>query len=192
MKRTCLEFWWVALMLGGASACTVMDGQCWYKDENGTGDGAGGQLVGTGQGGYGDASPKPQAADDSRPPPDCASVGMFSPSLFKFVTIVADDGTMEPGGWQEAGGTFNFVDTQDSRSYSCSIKVGMPLRTAAQGKISHAMAADMSATVMTFAGPTVMHQKTSWVTAQFCEAVRAEMTKLFDEGWPKLGERVTQ
>lgn len=191
MKRA-----WMAvaavLLIFGWSACTTSDGECWLKNEDGAGSGVGGGPIIPSQGGYGDVAPEPQGAGDSPSPADCASVGQFSPSLFKFVTIVADDGTSEPGGWQEASGTFGFDDTQDPpRSYSCSIKVGMPLRSAAQGKISHAMAADMSATVLSFAGHTVIRQKSAWVTAQFCDALRTEMTKLFDEGWPKLGERVT-
>jgi hypothetical protein len=189
---------WIALLLAvllvfEASACTAIDGECWSRSENGTGSGAGGGPIVPNQGGYGDVAPEPQGAGDSPSPPDCASVGMFSPSLFNFVTIVADNGAGLAGGWQEASGTFSFVDDQDPpRAYSCSVKVGMPLRSEVQGKISHAAAADMSATVLSYAGHTVIRQKGSWVTAQFCEALRTEMTRLFDEAWPKLGERVTQ
>lgn len=192
MKRASMILFAAVLAVFGLISCTEMDGQCWYKDEDGAGSGAGGQPILPGQGGYGDMPPRPQTAGDSRPPPDCTSVGMFSPSLFDFATIVDDDGTDEAGGWQEASRTFSFVDNRDPpRGYSCYIKVGMPLRSAAQGKISHERAADMSATVLSFAGSTVIRQQDSWVTAAFCEALRTEMRRLFKEGWPELGERVT-
>jgi hypothetical protein len=85
-------------------------------------------------------------------PTPCAGVNGYSPALFQFVTLIADDGTGDSGGWQAASvvlkvkrwiGVFPEV-------WECpQLTFGTPLRNTVQGKISAEMAAVASAKVAT-------------------------------------------
>lgn len=79
-------------------------------------------------------------ADSSAP--DMQSGG-FSPTAFKFVSTIPDDGEGPAGGWQEAFVTLKFFRWVSifPETWTCSFKVGMPLRTAIRGTISPAWAA---------------------------------------------------
>ncbi len=59
MKRAWMAVVVVLLVLGW-SACTTSDGECWLKNEDGAGPGAGGGPIVPSQGGYGDVPPGPQ------------------------------------------------------------------------------------------------------------------------------------
>lgn len=183
--------WIAASLILCSGGCTVIDGECWPRSEDGQGSGAGGGPIVPGQGGFGDVEPEPQDANGS-PPADCASVGQFSPSLFKFVTLVADSGEGKAGGWQKASASIGFVDDRQSptASWSCPLAIGMPLRAELMGKISAAKAADMSSTVLTYAGSSTMHSRPAWVAALFCIKLRENMQKLFKEAYPNLGATV--
>lgn len=121
------------------------------------------------------------------------AIGRFSPSIFKFVTTVPDDGEGEAGGWQKASTDLNFVDTQTliPHVWSCRITVGMPLRTVAHERISPESAAEMSANIATDASGVVMHSRPEWLTAEFCQALKVEMLAMFADLHPDLGARVT-
>lgn len=120
------------------------------------------------------------------------AIGRFSPSVFKFSTIVKDDGEPDSTGWQEASAELNFVDTRPffPRAWSCRVKIGMPLRTSALGPISPESAAEMSADVATDASQNVMYRRPEWLTAEFCSAFKDEMLSLFVGRHPRLGARV--
>ncbi|MEZ4308352.1 MAG: hypothetical protein R3F14_09950 [Polyangiaceae bacterium] len=173
------------LMLWG---CQEIDGECWLVSEDGPGAGVGGGPIVPGSGGYGDVPPAPQSTGDS--PPGCGDVQGFSSSLFKFKTTQADDGV--GFGWQVAEPTLKFADgRQDPTQYwSCTLNVGMPLRTEKLGKISAEWAAETSSEVATSASSNVMHSKSSWTVAAFCKAFKDEMNRLFKIGHEGLGARV--
>lgn len=120
------------------------------------------------------------------------AIGRFSPSLFEFVTTTKDDGKDEAGGWQEASAQLKLVDTRPviSRMWTCRIRVGMPLRTAAMGRISPTSAAEMAADLATEASSGVMHRRPDWMTAEFCKAFKDEMNDLFLDRYDRLGARV--
>lgn len=67
----------------------------------------------------------------------------------------------------------------------------MPLRTEAQGVISAAKAAQMSAAIATSASATVMHSQPDWLPALYCMAFEREMRDLFRKKHKNLGERVS-
>lgn len=122
------------------------------------------------------------------------AIGSFSASAFQFVVIVKDDGTSDPGGWQEAATTLKFADgRQDpARIWTCKVTIGMPLRTNAQGSISQEDAAEMSADIATRASSDVMRSRPAWLTAEFCKAFKQEMQAAFDGIHKGLGARVNQ
>jgi hypothetical protein len=71
MKATRSVLWALAIAILLLTACNYDEGQCWLRSEDdGQGGVAGGPIVPTGAGGFGDVPPKPQDATDP-PPPDC-------------------------------------------------------------------------------------------------------------------------
>jgi hypothetical protein len=120
------------------------------------------------------------------------AVGGFSPSLFEFKTVIKDDGKDEAGGWQEVSTKLRFVDTRYlvARMWTCSVKVGVPLRTSAKGQISPGDAAIVTAEIATDASADVMHRKEEWLTGEFCIEFREEMKKLFFKRYSNLGAKV--
>ena len=123
-----------------------------------------------------------------------ANVGGFSASLFKFKTIVEDDGTGKGGGWQQADAKLNFVDSRSSitSAWTCTLTIEMPLRTELKGKISAEKAAEWSAQVATQASSEVMHTKEGWVPAEFCNAWREKMKAIFkEEPYKGIGVRIS-
>lgn len=57
----------ITLGVGSLSVfgCQQVEGECWPISEDGQGSGAGGGVIGTGYGGFGDVTPTPQDASDS-------------------------------------------------------------------------------------------------------------------------------
>lgn len=90
----------VSVMLG-VTACNYTDGQCYLREDVEGSDGAGGGVITTGTGGFGDVPRKPLAAGDPQSF-DCNAIGAYSPSQFKFTTTVPDDGEGLGGGAQQA------------------------------------------------------------------------------------------
>ncbi len=132
------------------------------------------------------------AEPETRP---LAAVGLggFSPSLFQFVTIIPDKGG-EAGGWQESFAVLKFFDGRQDpvRKWTCSVRVGMPLRTRLLGSVSPTQAAIWTAEVATDASSVVMHRQPSWLTAEYCLAFHAEMRLRFDDYYKGLGARIRQ
>jgi hypothetical protein len=118
----------------------------------------------------------------------------YSPSLFQFVTTIPDDGKGAGGGWQVATARLNFVDARQllmPKTWSCIVEVGMPLRTAADGRISARYAAQVTADIATEASPRVMLLKPQWMQADFCDQFGEEMLRLFRKRYRTLGARAT-
>jgi hypothetical protein len=180
----------ILLFVAGILGCQVMAGECWPVSEDGEGQGAGGGPLVPGSGGFGDVPPEPQATGDS-PPPGCVEIGSYSPSLFKFKTILPDDGTDKGGGYQEATAGVKFVDGRQhpAASWTCSVTVGMPLRTAKHGTLSASRAAEIAADVLTSAASPTMHSRTSWVPALFCRKLEDTMVGIFKTQYDGLGAR---
>src|SRR4051812_30442608 len=89
----------------------------------------------------------PQIVDDQTGEA-AEEIGGFSPSLFAFTTVVADDKEGVAGGWQEAFTTLKFKDlpgTPNPRSWQCRIRVEMPIRSESNGIILPEYAAQISA-----------------------------------------------
>ncbi len=187
-----LRTWILAGFALAFAGCTEVDGQCWRRSDDVPGSGVGGGPIGPGWGGYGDVDPQPQDAAD-QPPPGCLSTGLYSPSLFKFVTIVADNGVSEPGGWQEAVATISVVDTRQDPTVelTCNMTVGMGLRTTLRGVISASSAASMTAVVLSQAASDTVHSRPSWIRALYCPALATQMLKLFGEAYAGTGVRIS-
>ena len=136
----------------------------------------------------------PFSAARAEPPAvraDLVAAGSLSASLFKFKQTQEDDGV--GFGWQEAQPTLKFVDGRQEPAavWSCTINVGMPLRTVKMGKITADWAAETSAEIATAASSAVMHSKDSWTPAAFCKAFKDQMNAVFGKSFPNLGARVT-
>jgi hypothetical protein len=123
-----------------------------------------------------------------------AYVSGFSASLFKFKTIVEDDGTGKAGGWQKADATLKFVDGRPfiPAVWACTLTIEMPMRTELRGRISADQAATWSAEVATKASSDVMHTKDGWVPAEFCNQWRAKMREIFSKDpYKGIGPRIS-
>jgi len=210
MKR-----WLLALVPVLVLACNWTDGQCWYRDEAGsgfgTGAGVGGSFgVGVGVGGAGDYAspepfdeeendvvPEPQSLEEDRGRPICneseLQVAGFSASLFNFKTVVEDDGEGKGGGEQMANATLTFIDGRQlfPEMWTCNVTIRMPLRTEAFGKISAQQAAKIAASVSTRASKDVMHSQSSWQPTLFCIRFGNRMQEIFDKDYKGLGGRAS-
>jgi hypothetical protein len=128
----------------------------------------------------------------------CSKVGIgaFSTSQFPFKTVIEDDGTDVAGGWQSATATLEFVRWTGlfPEHWTCpAITVGMPLRTAAHGKVSASIAATLTAAVATQAGANVMDIKPELPQGIFCSKFKEEMKTLFASASLKsYGAKVNQ
>jgi hypothetical protein len=215
MKRTNIVLWTLVMVLSIVMACTQADGECWSPTEdNGQGGAAGGPLLPTGAGGFGDVPPRPQGATggSTTVPGGCdvpstkscneksgaaldastyaycgdscrcsGGVHGFSPSAFQFKTIIPDDGTSDPGGWQAAAVTLHFYRWTSllPESWDCSFTVGMPLRTTLNGSISASYAATLAAEVATEAAAVVRDIKPELPPGIFCFKLISEMKSTF-------------
>ena len=119
----------------------------------------------------------------------CAGVHGYSASLFKFVTIVADDGSGKAGGWQAASVVLRVKRWVDvlPESWSCpQMTFGTPLRNELQGKISAEMAASVSAELAT----QVSGELKNLPQGIFCIQLREDLKVLL--GKAIFGAKVTQ
>jgi hypothetical protein len=167
-----------AITLMGITACNYTVGECWPVGQGGaTSEGvtAGGGIIiptgPSGAGGFGDQPPpdpkqgikcnsdEEEDAEEGSPEstsntgPTGLPIGSFSPSLFKFVTIIPDDGTDESGGWQAAKVSLHIKRSLGivNESFTCpQMTIGTPLRNKKQGKISPTFAAETSAEIATY------------------------------------------
>jgi len=66
--------WWaLAIAISLLNACSRDVGECWTLEEDGQGGGAGGPIVPTGAGGFGDVPPPGQAPQDADPKAGCGN-----------------------------------------------------------------------------------------------------------------------
>lgn len=144
-----------------------------------------------------DARPTAVATASGSPPEnvDEARQAIFDPSIFHFVVVVADDGKEMSGGWQHASAMLKFSDWRHPfapRFWSCSVGVGMPLRSEVDGRISATQAALITADIATDASIEVMHSQPDWLGEDYCIAFRTKVRQMFGARFPLLGARVTQ
>jgi hypothetical protein len=191
--------WIAAVALACLSGCNYSVGECWIKGEGSAGAGSG-SSTGSGNpvppgGGDNGAEPPKQPQDvppGSTPEPICNAIGSYDASLFRFKTIVADDGTGEAGGYQVASANVKFVDGRQDLpvGWSCAVTVQMPLRTKLYGKISPDDAAEMTADVLTEASSVTMHSRESWIQALFCKQLAENMAPIFEKRYKGVGPRI--
>ena len=181
----------LAAIVSLLTACNYTDGQCWVDTgDQGYGGTPDGPIVPTGAGGYGSVPPDPQDVSDDADPPECNAIGSYSPSLFKFTTTLMDDGEGAAGGYQEATApTVKFVDGRQSppASWTCSVWVGMPVRTEKEGKISPSRAAEIAADVLTIASGVTMKSKPVWIKGAFCAQLEVDMRRVFKAAYLNVG-----
>jgi hypothetical protein len=191
--------WIAAVALACLSGCNYSVGECWIKGEGSAGAGSGsstgsGNPVPPGGGDNGAEPPKrPQdVPPGSTPEPICNAIGSYDASLFRFKTIVADDGNDKGGGYQAASANVKFVDGRQDLpvGWSCAVTVQMPLRTKAYGKISPDDAAEMTADVLTLASSVTMHSRSSWIPSLFCIKLAENMIPIFEERYKGVGPRI--
>lgn len=189
--------WIAVLAISCLAGCNETLGQCWI-DENGNGIADPGEPGAVGDpslppdsGGDNAEAPTPEP-QDATDPPICNSIGSYSPTLFRFVTTLADDGQGKAGGYQEATAKIGFVDGRQDppASWSCTITVGMAVRSSVLGVISPQSAASMTANVLTYSSSKTMHSRPEWLQALFCKALAAEMLEEFGEAYGGAGARV--
>ena len=146
-----------------------------------------------------DSSERPTASPTS-PPDPCqqsgapqmsCNISVFEPSMFQFVTIVANDGTVA-GGWQEAKA--GLVFRRGTRGVdACMVHIGMPLRSAAWGDISAERAALISSDLVNqIAAKFYEEGLTDLPPGVFCDKFKDEMRRRFekDENYKGLGARL--
>ncbi|MFO0590276.1 MAG: hypothetical protein U0441_22220 [Polyangiaceae bacterium] len=119
-------------------------------------------------------------------------VSGFSPSVFAFKTIVADDGKDLAGGWQAATGTLSYYRLTgfEAEEWKCTVTVGMPVRAQYYGVISASSAATMAAGIASVASFNLMHIKPELPQGIFCHRLGPEMQKLFTTTFLNLGATV--
>ncbi|XXX77290.1 hypothetical protein WMF30_00760 [Sorangium sp. So ce134] len=130
-------------------------------------------------------------ACSSKCPP--AGVNGFSPTIFKFVATIPDDGTGESGGWQQASVRLKvkrWVEVYPEFWECPQMTFGMPLRNAAQGHIPADEAARIGADVASKASRKVIRENLTIPQGIYCVRLKDEM----DVGLRKrvAGSRVTQ
>jgi hypothetical protein len=137
--------------------------------------------------------------DETEPPPDDAEQTgearqeAFSAAVFRFVTIVRDDGEGKAGGWQEASPKLKFSDWRHPfvpRFWACRITIGVPLRAEVYGTISPAQAAAVTAAIATDASSEVMHEREEWLPSEYCFALADRMQTMFRARYLRMGARV--
>lgn len=107
--------------------------------------------------------------------------GPFAPGIFKFVTIVPDDGTGTAGGWQEAATKLRIIRYYPLivEVWYCPVKIGIPLRTTLNGKISPEYAALVSTQAANQAANKIKKQSPDLPQGIFCLSMIAEMKNFF-------------
>ena len=193
----------VSLLVMLVIGCTTVDpDECWPNTSGDFGDGPIPIGAGVGATTSGDfiSPPRGPLAAGGTPNPcvappqgtcDAVTCGNFSPSLFKFVTIIPDDGTDKGGGWQQAAVNLKYVRLiPPEGSWACMFTVGMPLRTEADGVISPDYAASITAEVISDAWASVRRSNPDAPGGVFCVAFKSETTALFPKRYPKTGIKV--
>lgn len=119
-------------------------------------------------------------------------VNGFSASVFKFTTLVPDDGKDEGGGWQVATAKLEFFRWISVlwEDWNCMVTVGMPIRTAVNGTISPSKAATITAGIASEASFDLMHVKPPLPSGIFCSKLGPLMQAKFKAQYPTVGATV--
>ena len=112
----------------------------------------------------------------------------FSPSVFRFVVTVPDDGEGIAGGEQTARAVLQFPAVRPG--LTCNVKVTVAIRSAIEGKISPQRAAKVTADIATVSASVTYHLRPEWPSALFCEEWRNGMQHIFSTQQPGFGARV--
>ncbi|WP_434041334.1 hypothetical protein WME98_10620 [Sorangium sp. So ce296] len=121
----------------------------------------------------------------------CTGTKPIDPRAFKFVTIVAYDGTVA-GGWQEAKAYLAFGHNREGDD-ACMVHIGMPLQSEIWGKISAKRAASISADVANWSANEVYKKDggEDLPPGIFCRTFKSRMIEQFESDYYKpLGARV--
>lgn len=121
-------------------------------------------------------------------------VGNFAASTFKFKATVADDKEGKAGGWQEATTQLEFSDARNGalHTWTCSVKVGMPIRSEKGGTVSPDDAAEATAGSANSASDRVMTRRDEWLLADFCAQFGVELERLVNKKPNIFGAKVMQ
>ncbi len=116
----------------------------------------------------------------------------FTPSDFAFAVVVPDDLQGPAGGWQKSTVKPLFRDARSGTeiNWTCTVDVGMPLRTEADGEISSSRARRLSARAANAASDAVMATRPTWLPAAFCPLFGAAMEAILKKSGAS-GARVT-
>jgi hypothetical protein len=120
-----------------------------------------------------------------------------SSSAYTFHETLPDDGTGDGGGWQEGTATLEFTEHTglfSSYSYSCTMRVGMPLRAKLPGRISARFAQQIATEITLDAAANVKDTRSTWVGQgeAFCVQLHDEMLRLFSSSFRNYGVRVNR
>lgn len=121
------------------------------------------------------------------------NAGPFSPVIFKFVTIVADDGKGTAGGWQEASANLRIIRLNYfviPETWYCPLTIGMPLRTTLNGPISPDYAATLTAKVANQAARIIKKGSSDLPQGIFCIKLKSEITGIFSSQYKSYGVSV--
>jgi hypothetical protein len=182
----------VMLVIG----CNAVDpDECWINTSGGFG-GGGTIPIGTGVGATSSGDfitpPAGEPLDYGGDPNPCMAgkIVEFSPSDFKFVTIIADDGTGKGGGWQEATAGLIFGSGPEGIA-ACVVRIEMPLRTYEWGKVPPQYAAIYTAKVANATADYMYNNGDRELPPGiFCDRFKEGMQKRFNEQYKGLGARV--
>lgn len=101
---------------------------------------------------------------------------------FHFVVDVKDDGEGKGGGWQKATAKLSFIIWTHPipQFFKCPITVGVPIRTAARGRISPEYAARITAEIATKVTDSLTHSR-DWAgeSELYCRELYALMQGIF-------------
>ncbi|WP_437645059.1 hypothetical protein [Sorangium sp. So ce362] len=114
----------------------------------------------------------------------------FSRKEFPFVTIVKDDGKDDAGGWQEAKANLEFSklhNLRPVRTWRCSFRIGMPLRTQRMGRIRPTRAAMLSVEI---AEGVARRMDYNLPPGIFCERLILAARAAFKSKYKWLGAKV--
>ncbi len=108
------------------------------------------------------------------------AIGTFAPSLFKFITTIADGEQGKGGGWQVANATLAFDRWTGilPEDWTCGIAFGIPLRTKEYGVISPTYAAVIAADVANQATSYLMHNPDEIPQGAFCALLPGTMNQI--------------
>jgi hypothetical protein len=117
---------------------------------------------------------------------------------FQFAVVKPDDRKDGGGGWQEAEHIFPFEERAlglfVTYSWTCHIRIGMPIQTVHEGYITKYRAALYSAEIANDVVDELLATRPTWKNqgAAFCIQLRMWMQDEFRKQYPNLGAIINQ